>query len=238
MICIPAIDLLDGQAVRLFQGDYEKGEAVGEVDSILKRLNHTKAQLLHVVDLNGAKCGQRVNEALIAKIVQKAEMPVDVRGGIRTMEAIEAYLNCGVKRVILGTAALEDETFLKAALARYGDQIAVGVDCKDGFVCVRGWLSESQVNYIEFAKHLEALGVLTLIVTDIKTDGTLQGPNLTMLKALRSQVSLQIIASGGIRDLQNLRDLKAIGMDGAIMGKAIYANTIDLEAAVKLCQEA
>lgn len=238
MICIPAIDLLDGQAVRLFQGDYEKGEAVGEVDSILKRLNHTKAQLLHVVDLNDAKCGQRVNEALIAKIVQKAEMPVEVGGGIRTMEAIEAYLNCGVKRVILGTAALEDETFLKAALARYGDQIAVGVDCKDGFVCVRGWLSESQVNYIEFAKHLEALGVLTLIVTDIKTDGTLQGPNLTMLKALRSQVSLQIIASGGIRDLQNLRDLKAIGMDGAIMGKAIYANTIDLEAAVKLCQEA
>ncbi|PXX78904.1 1-(5-phosphoribosyl)-5-[(5-phosphoribosylamino)methylideneamino]imidazole-4-carboxamide isomerase [Dielma fastidiosa] len=238
MICIPAIDLLDGQAVRLFQGDYEKGEAVGEVDSILKRLNHAKAQLLHVVDLNGAKCGQRVNEALIAKIVQKAEMPVEVGGGIRTMEAIEAYLNCGVKRVILGTAALEDETFLKAALARYGDQIAVGVDCKDGFVCVRGWLSESQVNYIEFAKHLEALGVLTLIVTDIKTDGTLQGPNLTMLKALRSQVSLQIIASGGIRDLQNLRDLKAIGMDGAIMGKAIYANTIDLEAAVKLCREA
>ena len=238
MICIPAIDLLDGQAVRLFQGDYEKGEAVGEVDSILKRLNHAKAQLLHVVDLNGAKCGQRVNEALIAKIVQKAELPVEVGGGIRTMEAIEAYLNCGVKRVILGTAALEDETFLKAALARYGDQIAVGVDCKDGFVCVRGWLSESQVNYIEFAKHLEALGVLTLIVTDIKTDGTLQGPNLTMLKALRSQVSLQIIASGGIRDLQNLRDLKAIGMDGAIMGKAIYANTIDLEAAVKLCREA
>ena len=238
MICIPAIDLLDGQAVRLFQGDYEKGEAVGEVDSILKRLNHAKAQLLHVVDLNGAKCGQRVNEALIAKIVQKAEMPVEVGGGIRTMEAIEAYLNCGVKRVILGTAALEDETFLKAALARYGDQIAVGVDCKDGFVCVRGWLSESQVNYIEFAKHLEALVVLTLIVTDIKTDGTLQGPNLTMLKALRSQVSLQIIASGGIRDLQNLRDLKAIGMDGAIMGKAIYANTIDLEAAVKLWQEA
>ena len=238
MICIPAIDLLDGQAVRLFQCDYEKGEAVGEVDSILKRLNHAKAQLLHVVDLNGAKCGQRVNEALIAKIVQKAEMPVEVGGGIRTMEAIEAYLNCGVKRVILGTAALEDETFLKAALARYGDQIAVGVDCKDGFVCVRGWLSESQVNYIEFAKHLEALGVLTLIVTDIKTDGTLQGPNLTMLKALRSQVSLQIIASGGIRDLQNLRDLKAIGMDGAIMGKAIYANTIDLEAAVKLWQEA
>lgn len=238
MICIPAIDLLDGQAVRLFQGDYEKGEAVGEVDSILKRLNHAKAQLLHVVDLNGAKCGQRVNEALIAKIVQKAEMPVEVGGGIRTMEAIEAYLNCGVKRVILGTAALEDEAFLKAALTRYGNQIAVGVDCKDGFVCVRGWLSESQVNYIEFAKHLEALGVLTLIVTDIKTDGTLQGPNLTMLKALRSQVSLQIIASGGIRDLQNLRDLKAIGMDGAIMGKAIYANTIDLEAAVKLCREA
>ena len=238
MICIPAIDLLDGQAVRLFQGDYEKGEAVGEVDSILKRLNHAKAQLLHVVDLNGAKCGQRVNEALIAKIVQKAEMPVEVGGGIRTMEAIEAYLSCGVKRVILGTAALEDETFLKAALTRYGNQIAVGVDCKDGFVCVRGWLSESQVNYIEFAKHLEALGVLTLIVTDIKTDGTLQGPNLTMLKALRSQVSLQIIASGGIRDLQNLRDLKAIGMDGAIMGKAIYANTIDLEAAVKLCREA
>ena len=238
MICIPAIDLLDGQAVRLFQGDYEKGEAVGEVDSILKRLNHAKAQLLHVVDLNGAKCGQRVNEALITKIVQKAEMPVEVGGGIRTMEAIEAYLSCGVKRVILGTAALEDETFLKAALTRYGNQIAVGVDCKDGFVCVRGWLSESQVNYIEFAKHLEALGVLTLIVTDIKTDGTLQGPNLTMLKALRSQVSLQIIASGGIRDLQNLRDLKAIGMDGAIMGKAIYANTIDLEAAVKLCREA
>lgn len=237
MICIPAIDLLDGQAVRLFQGDYNQGEQVGDIDAIIKRFNQSNAQYLHIVDLNGAKSGCRVNDKLIQSIAQKAEMPFEVGGGIRNMETIEAYLSYGADRVILGTAALEDEVFLKSALQRYGDQIAVGIDCKDGYVCVSGWLSQSHVYYLDFAKKLEAMGVKTIIVTDIKTDGTLSGPNLDMLIKLRAQTSMQIIASGGVRDLQNLIDLKAIGMDGAITGKAIYAGTLNLEAAVKICQE-
>lgn len=237
MICIPAIDLLDGQAVRLFQGDYNQGEQVGDINAIIKRFNQANAQYLHIVDLNGAKSGCRVNDKLIQSIAQKAEMPFEVGGGIRNMETIEAYLSYGADRVILGTAALEDEVFLKSALKRYGDQIAVGIDCKDGYVCVSGWLSQSNVYYLDFAKQLEALGVKTIIVTDIKTDGTLSGPNLDMLIKLRAQTSMQIIASGGVRDLQNLIDLKAIGMDGAITGKAIYAGTLNLEAAVKICQE-
>lgn len=237
MICIPAIDLLDGQAVRLFQGNYNQGEQVGEIDAIIERFNQANAQYLHIVDLNGAKSGCRMNDKLIQMIAEKAEMPFEVGGGIRDMETIEAYLSYGADRVILGTAALENEEFLIAALKKYGNQIAVGIDCKDGFVCVSGWLSQSDVFYLDFAKQLEALGVKTVIVTDIKTDGTLSGPNLDMLKALREQTSMQIIASGGIRDIQNLIDLKAIGMDGAITGKAVYANTLDLEEAVKLCRE-
>lgn len=237
MICIPAIDLLDGQAVRLFQGDYTKGEQVGEIDAILHRFNQAGAKLLHVVDLNGAKSGLRVNDQLIQEIVHKAAMPIEVGGGIRDMEAIEAYLNCGVQQVILGTAALEDENFLKTALERYQERIVVGVDCRDGYVCANGWLSQSALHYLDFAKQLESLGVKRIIVTDIQTDGTLQGPNLDMLKKLRSHVSMEIIASGGIRDLQHLMDLKAIRMDGAITGKAIYANTLNLEAAIQVCQE-
>lgn len=237
MICIPAIDLLDGKAVRLFQGNYNQGEQVGEIDAIIERFNQANAQYLHIVDLNGAKSGCRMNDKLIQMIAKKAEMPFEVGGGIRDMETIEAYLSYGADRVILGTAALENEEFLIAALKKYGNQIAVGIDCKDGFVCVSGWLSQSDVFYLDFAKQLEALGVKTVIVTDIKTDGTLSGPNLDMLKALREQTSMQIIASGGIRDIQNLIDLKAIGMDGAITGKAVYANTLDLEEAVKLCRE-
>lgn len=237
MICIPAIDLLDGQAVRLFQGDYNQGEQVGEINTILERFNQAHAQYLHIVDLNGAKSGCRVNDKLIQKIAEKAEMPFEVGGGIRDIETVEAYLSYGADRVILGTAALEDKAFLNAALKRYGSKIAVGIDCKDGYVCVSGWLSQSDVYYLDFAKQLEALGVKTVIVTDIKTDGTLMGPNLEMLKALRAQTSMQIIASGGVRDMQNLIDLKAIGMDGAITGKAVYAGTLNLEEAVKLCRE-
>lgn len=237
MICIPAIDLLDGQAVRLFQGNYNQGEQVGEINAIIDRFNQANAQYLHIVDLNGAKSGCRMNDKLIQMIAEKAEMPFEVGGGIRDMDTIEAYLSYGADRVILGTAALENEEFLITALKKYGNQIAVGIDCKDGFVCVSGWLSQSDVYYLDFAKQLEALGVKTVIVTDIKTDGTLSGPNLDMLKALREQTSMQIIASGGIRDIQNLIDLKAIGMDGAITGKAVYANTLDLEEAVKLCRE-
>lgn len=237
MICIPAIDLLDGQAVRLFQGDYNQGEQVGEIDVIIDRFNHANAQYLHIVDLNGAKSGCRVNDKLIQMIGEKAEMPFEVGGGIRDMETVEAYISYGADRVILGTAALEDEGFLKAAIERYGEKIVVGIDCKDGYVCVSGWLSQSDVHYLDFAKQLEVLGVKTVIVTDIKSDGTLMGPNLEMLKELRKQTSMQIIASGGIRDIQNLIDLKAIGMDGAITGKAVYAGTLNLEEAVKLCWE-
>ena len=150
------------------------------------------------------------------------------------MDAIRQYLDNGVQRVILGTSAIEDEELLKEAIAAYGDRIAVGLDCKDGYVCTRGWLTTSEMEYITFAKHLETLGVKTIIFTDISKDGTLAGPNLEMLKALSQAVSLDIIASGGIKDVSHIKQLADLNLYGAITGKAMYAGTLDLQEAIKV----
>lgn len=238
MIIIPAIDIINQQPVRLYQGDYTKKEIVG--DSILALGKHFEAQCaqyLHLVDLDGAKEGKLMNQQIICEVAQALSIPVEVGGGIRNMETADYYLQHGISRIILGTSAIENEAFLKEALSVYGERIAVGLDCKNGFVCTRGWLNDSQIDYIEFAKHLDKLGVKTIIFTDIATDGTLEGPNLTMLKHLKQEVSANIIASGGIKDLSHIRALKELQLYGAISGKAMYANTLNLADALRLCQE-
>lgn len=236
MKVLPAIDLLDGKPVRLYQGDYAKEEQVGEdALQIAQAFARAGARYLHVVDLNGAKKGERIHGDLIEAIVRETKLRVEVGGGIRTMEDVEAYLNLGVDRVILGTAALKDPAFLKEALARYGERIVVGVDCKDGKVCASGWLDQSDVDYLDFAIEMEQLGVQTIVFTDISKDGTLAGPNLDMLEQLKRHVSLDIVASGGVKDIGDIEALRRLDVDGAIAGKSLYAGTLDLKEALDAC---
>lgn len=238
MIIIPAIDIIDGKPVRLYQGDYNKKEIVAkDVLDTSKKFEYLGAQWIHLVDLDGAQKGELVNLNVIIEIAQTLSIPVEVGGGIRTFEDIKYLIDNGVSRVILGTSAMEDEKLLNKALREYGEKIAVGIDCKDGYVCGRGWLQKSSIHYIEFAKRLEKLGVKNIIVTDISKDGTLEGPNIEMLNELKKEVCMDITASGGIRDVSNIKALKEIDVYGAITGKAIYAKTLSLEEAIKVTRE-
>lgn len=238
MIILPAIDMISGRPVRLYQGDYSRSEIVA--DSVLKTAEtfaEAKAGYIHMVDLDGAKSGKRENAKLIAEAAQKLDVPVECGGGIRTMDDISWYIENGVSRVILGTAAINNEELLKEALARYGARIAVGMDCRDGYACSDGWLQSSKYYYIDFAKHLEELGVKNIIFTDISRDGTLSGPNLEMLANLKEAVSCDITASGGIRSVDDIKALNALGLYGAIIGKAIYTGDIDLNEAIAAARE-
>lgn len=238
MIILPAIDILDHAPVRLYQGDYDQKETVGEsILEIAKTFEQEGASYVHMVDLNGAKEGKKCNQEVIVEVANALSIPIEVGGGIRSMEDVASYLDHGVARVILGTAALEDEAFLKQAIDTYQEKIAVGIDCKDGFVCGNGWLSESKWHYVEFAKKMEQMGVKTIIVTDISKDGTMMGPNVDMLKTLKEHVSMQIIASGGIKDITHIQALKELDIYGAITGKAMYAKTLSLPEAIALCKE-
>jgi len=234
MILLPAIDMIAGKPVRLYQGDYTKKEIV--VDSILATAEHFAregAEYIHMVDLDGAKSGKRENASFVIEAAKRVNVPIEIGGGIRTMEDISYYLEHGVTRVILGTAAIRDEELLKKAIDQYGAKIAVGMDCKHGYAMAEGWLEKSELYYIDFAKHLEAMGVANIIFTDISKDGTMHGPNLEMLKALKEAVKIDITASGGIRDLTNIQDLAALNLYGAITGKAVYAGTLDLKEAMQ-----
>lgn len=238
MILLPAIDIINGQPVRLYQGDYNQKEVVG--DSVLDLANtfaSLDADYIHLVDLDGAKAGKRVNDELICQVASQVDVPVEVGGGIRSMEDIDYYCSNGLSRVILGTKAISDPAFIKEAVSKYKEKIAVGMDCKDGYVCGSGWLEQSDRYYLDFAKDMEELGVQTLIFTDISTDGTLQGPNLEMLEQIQKNVNIQIVASGGIKDISHIQALKELDLYGAIMGKAIYSKTLDLPQAIALCRE-
>ena len=236
MIIIPAIDIIDGQPVRLYQGDYGKKEVVGDsVFQLASRFAKEGATFLHLVDLDGAKAGRRVNDQIITQVASSLSIPVEI--GIRTMDDIAYYIEHGVERIILGTSAMEDEELLKNAVARYGSHIAVGIDCKNGYVYGRGWLEGSTLYYIDFAKYLEKIGVQTVIVTDITKDGTLKGPNLEMLQKLKEAVRMQIVASGGVKDLDDIKALRDMGLYGAITGKAMVYGTLDLKQALECCRE-
>ncbi len=238
MIILPAIDLMDGTPVRLYQGDYNRKEIVAaSAVETAQAFAEAGAGYVHMVDLDGAKSGRRENAAVIAAAAKSISVPVEAGGGIRTMEDIDWYIENGIARVILGTAAIRDEALLKEALKKYGERIAVGMDCRDGYACASGWLETSPLHYLEFAEHLVLLGVRNIIFTDISKDGTLQGPNLEMLEQLQKRVNADITASGGIHNLEDIRNLKNLGVYGAICGKAVYSGTLDLKEAVRIGRE-
>lgn len=239
MILLPAIDIIDGRPVRLYQGDYTRAEQVAEdVTAAALRFKEAGAKYLHCVDLDGAKAGKRMNAAIIKQAALKSGLSTEVGGGIRTMADIEDYLNSGIDRVILGTAAVENEALLKEALAEYGERIAIGIDARNGFVQTAGWLGSTSLDYICFARKMEAMGAQNLIVTDISKDGTLSGPAFAMYEKLKQEVHVKITASGGVHSMEDLLKLKAMGLDGAILGKSLYAGRIDLKEAlskVEIC---
>ncbi len=235
MVILPAIDILDGKAVRLYQGDYNTAERVA-LDPVVaaKEFEGAGAKYLHLVDLTGAKSGKPDGYETIKKIVDSVDMIIEVGGGIRSLDTIKTYLENGVHRVILGTAAINDKALLTKALELYGERIAVGIDARNGKVSVSGWTSDSDVDYIDFARECEKLGVKNIIFTDISRDGSLKGPNLEMLKALSESVSCDITASGGIKTADDIRALKDMNLYGAICGKSLYSGTLVLTEALRI----
>ena len=236
MIILPAIDIIDGKPVRLYQGDYSKKEVVAE-DILETAMSFQKlgAEYVHLVDLDGAKKGRLINKKIILNLAKELTTPIEVGGGIRNYKEVEELINHGVSRVIIGTAALEDKEFVSGIVRDFGDKIAVGVDCKKGYICTKGWLEESNVHYIEFCKSMENIGVKNIILTDISKDGTLEGTNISMVKQLKEYVSVNIIASGGVRDYYDIRKLNDLDIYGVIIGKALYSGNIDLKKAINLC---
>ncbi|MBF2361890.1 1-(5-phosphoribosyl)-5-[(5-phosphoribosylamino)methylideneamino]imidazole-4-carboxamide isomerase [Listeria marthii] len=239
MQIFPAIDLKNGQCVRLFQGDFSKTTVVNE-DPIAqaKAFATDGATYLHIVDLDGALEGRPVNLEIIQKMQTAAKIPVQVGGGIRSMAQVDYYLESGIDRVIIGSAALTDPDFLRAAVQKYGSKIAAGIDAKNGFVATSGWLDVSQVSYLDLAKRMEEMHVKTIIYTDISRDGTLTGPNLEQMAALQKHVSINLIASGGVSSRADLEALAELGLYGAIAGKALYNGNISMSDVTEVEQHA
>lgn len=234
MIILPAIDIKDGNCVRLLKGDFGTAHKVAEDPfETAARFKTAGAKWMHMVDLDGAKTGERQNRDLILNVVKDSGLNVEIGGGIRDMQSVSDYLDGGAARVILGSAALASKTFVKEAVETYGEKIAVGIDALDGMVATHGWLNTSDVPYTDFAKEMEQIGVKFIIFTDISCDGTLEGPNFAQLEALQKAVSCNIIASGGIRDIDNISKLNSMNLYGVICGKSIYSGTLDLAQAVK-----
>lgn len=237
----PAIDIRGGKCVRLFQGDYAQETVYGESPAAAaKEWESQGATWLHLVDLDGAKEGKPSNFELIRTIAREVAVPVQVGGGIRTEQDIASYIEAGVSRVILGTAAIEDRPFTEKVLGLYGERIAVGLDCRGGYVATRGWLTTTDIKAVDLANELAGYGAETFIYTDIARDGTLTGPNVTEIVELARATGKQVIASGGVSaagDLETLAGYAADGVGGAIVGKALYTGAIDLASAMRLIEE-
>lgn len=237
MIIFPAIDLYEGKAVRLFKGDYAQMTVYSEnPPEIALDFKAQGAEWIHLVDLEGARDGQTPNLEVVRRIVSESGLLAEVGGGIRSLAVIEKYLQAGVARVILGTAAVTDPAFLCAAVEKYGEKIAVGVDIKDGCVAIKGWRETSSLEAFEFCRRLEALGVKTVICTDISKDGAMQGTNHALYERMRKELGMQIIASGGVSDISDVRRLAAAGLYGAIIGKAYYTKAINLKEAIEVAK--
>ena len=233
----PAIDLYEGKAVRLLKGEYQKMTVYSEnPKEVAKDFQKAGARCIHLVDLEGAKFGTAPNLDTIAGILRETDLFVEVGGGIRSMDVIETYLSLGVNRVILGTAAVTNRAFLEEALRTYGEKIAVGVDLKDGYVAIKGWTETSAWTADAFFADLEALGVQTVICTDISRDGAMQGTNRELYRSLSQRYKIQLIASGGVSSLEDVKALKNMNLSGAIIGKAYYTGAIDLRQALEVCR--
>ena len=233
MRVLPAIDLKDGQCVRLKKGDYGTAHKVAE-DAVetAKSFLAAGAELIHMVDLDGAKDGSHANYDVVRRVLAETGAQIELGGGIRTMADVEAVLALGVSRVIIGSAAVKNPELVREAVAQYGDKIAVGIDALGGTVRTEGWLKDSGEDYIAFAKLMESYGVRTIIFTDIDKDGMLEGPNFEQLGRLRAAVSCGIVASGGVSTLSDIARLRDMGIDEAIAGKAVYTGALDLAAAI------
>lgn len=234
MILFPAIDMYQGQAVRLTKGDYAQ-MTVYNPDPLQQAQCFEKAgaQWLHMVDLEGAKDGTTPNFSVVEEVCEKTSLQVQIGGGIRSIETIERYRNAGVQRVILGTKAVTDPQFLAQACKRFGDAIAVGVDIKDGAIAIHGWKETASMPVGDFFAQLCELGVKTVICTDISKDGMMGGSNLELYRGLSRRFALQLIASGGVSSISELKELNKMGLYGAILGKALYTGAIDLAQALR-----
>lgn len=230
----PAIDIKDGQCVRLFKGQFSDVTVYGDSPAeMAKKWEAQGGEYIHVVDLDGALKGHGVNAEKIKEICRSVNVPVQTGGGIRTMEDIASKLECGISRVIIGTKAVADSEFVKRAVQKYGDKIVIGIDAKDGMVAVEGWEKTSDFTAVEFAKKMVSIGVKTIVYTDIATDGTLAGPNVSAMAEMAKAVNADIIASGGVGSLEHIKSLVPTGVEGVIVGKALYTEKVNLAEAIK-----
>lgn len=237
MKIFPAIDLFDNKAVRLFKGDYAQMTVYNENPvAVAKEFQNQGAKQIHVVDLAGAKLGVPMHAELIGAIVKETGLFVEVGGGIRTMDTIDKYISAGASRVILGTVAVTDEEFVKTAVEKYGDKIAVGADIADGKVAIKGWVEKSRYGVEEFLEKMQAIGVKTVICTDVSKDGAMKGANHALYQNLQEKFDMQIIASGGVSSMDDVEKLAKIGVHGAIIGKAYYIGAIDLRKAIEVAK--
>ena len=237
MLIFPAIDLFEGKAVRLLKGDYARMTVYNEDPlSVARDFAAQGATCLHLVDLEGAKSGTTPNIDTIRRLAAESNLFTEVGGGIRTMNTVRAYLDAGVDRVILGTAAVKDEAFLREAVSAYGEKIAVGVDIRDGKVAIHGWTETSEIDAMDFMAKLEQIGVRTVICTDISRDGAMAGTNHDLYRQLSEKYALQIIASGGVSSLEDVRRLAKRNLYGAIIGKAYYTGVISLKEAIEVAE--
>lgn len=228
MIVFPAIDILNGKCVRLIQGDYNKESVYSDSPvQMAKEWEKKGAEFIHIVDLNGAKTGESVNQSIINNIAETVSIPIQVGGGIRSLDTIENYISNGVARVIIGTAAINDRQFLQEAVGKYKEKIAVSLDARNGYVATDGWTDTSNVTAIDLLKELEEIGVQTIVYTDIAKDGMLQGPNLSEQKAINEATKINVIASGGVTTKEDVKNLQNLNLYGAIIGKALYDGKLD-----------
>ena len=230
----PAIDIKDGKCVRLLRGSFDDVTVYGDNPAeMARKWESLGGEYIHVVDLDGALKGHGVNAESIKKICKAVNVPVQTGGGIRSISDIEAKLECGISRVIIGTKAVSDAEFVKEAVKRYGDKIVIGIDAKDGMVAIEGWEKTSEYQAVEFAKKMEEIGVKTIIYTDIATDGTLMGPNVDAMREMVNNTNMDIIASGGIGNIEHIKALIPTGVEGVITGRALYTGNINLCDAIK-----
>lgn len=238
MIIYPAVDIKDGKCVRLVQGEFDKVTVYSD-DPVQMALKWESlgAEYLHVVDLDGARTGEAQNISITSEIAAKLGIPVQLGGGIRSIETIEKLISNGIQRVILGTSAVKNPDLVKQAIEIFKENIVIGIDAKDGMVAIDGWAKTSEFTAIGFANKMVELGAKTIIYTDISRDGMLKGPNLTAMKEMANSVDAEIIASGGVSSLQDIKALKETGVSGVIVGKALYTGDVDLKEAIKIVKE-
>ncbi|MBE7023284.1 MAG: 1-(5-phosphoribosyl)-5-[Clostridia bacterium] len=237
MYIFPAIDLYEGKAVRLLRGEYDKMTIYSENPiEIAYEFQKAGASHIHMVDLEGAKTGGTPNLDIVKEVAEKTDLFVEIGGGIRSMDVIDAYIGSGIDRVILGTAAVQDKAFVKAAVDKYSEKIAVGADIKDGYVAIKGWTEKSEYTCFDFCEEMQKLGVRTLICTDVSKDGAMQGTNRELYKELSEKFNMQIVASGGVSSIDDVKALAAMNLYGAIIGKAYYTKAISLEEAIEVAE--